>query len=41
MSKKLVNELEMLVNSLKSGDASNQELSITALAERIANNLHG
>jgi len=40
MSKKLVNELEMLVNSLKSGDASNQELSITALAERIANNLH-
>jgi len=40
MSKKLVNELEMLANSLKSGDASNQELSITALAERIANNLH-
>jgi len=40
MSKKLVNELEMLANSLKSGAASNQELSITALAERIANNLH-
>jgi hypothetical protein len=39
MSKKLVNELEMLTNSLKSGDASNQELSIPALAERIAKTL--
>lgn len=40
MSKKLVHEFEMLANSLKSGDASNQELSITKLADRIANTLH-
>src|ERR1700745_3133566 len=31
MSKKLVHEFETLANSLKSGDASNQELSITKL----------
>jgi hypothetical protein len=40
MSKKLVHEFEMLASSLKSGDASNQELSITKLADRIANTLH-
>ncbi len=40
MSKKLVAELEMLANSLRSGDASNQQLSIAALAERIAKTLH-
>jgi hypothetical protein len=40
MSQKLVHEFEMLANSLKSGDASNQELSIPALAERIAKTLH-
>jgi GAF domain-containing protein len=39
MSKKLVHEFEMLANSLKSGDASNQELSISKLADRIANTL--
>src|SRR5258708_40138347 len=38
-AKKLVNKLEMLANSLKSGDASNPELSISALAERIAKTL--
>jgi GAF domain-containing protein len=40
MSQKLVHEFEILANSLKSGDASNQELSIPALAERIAKTLH-
>ena len=40
MSKKLLHEFEILANSLKSGDASNQELSIPALAERIAKTLH-
>ena len=40
MSKKLEHEFEILANSLKSGDASNQELSIPALAERIAKTLH-
>jgi hypothetical protein len=40
MSKKLSDELEILASSLKSGDASNQQLSISALAERIANSLH-
>jgi transcriptional regulator with GAF, ATPase, and Fis domain len=40
MSKKLVDEFEILANSLKSGDASNQELSISVLAERIAKTLH-
>jgi GAF domain-containing protein len=40
MSKKLVHEFERLADSLKSGDASNQELSIPALAERIAKTLH-
>src|ERR1700757_5177850 len=39
MSKKLVHEFETLANSLKSGDASNQELSISKLADRIANTL--
>jgi transcriptional regulator with GAF, ATPase, and Fis domain len=40
MSKNLVAELEVLANSLQSGDASNQQLSISALAERIAKTLH-
>jgi transcriptional regulator with GAF, ATPase, and Fis domain len=40
MSKNLVAELEILANSLQSGDASNQQLSISALAERIAKTLH-
>jgi GAF domain-containing protein len=40
MSKKLADELEILASSLKSGDASNQQLSISALAERIAKSLH-
>ena len=40
MSKKLEHEFEILFSSLKSGDASNQELSIPALAERIAKTLH-
>jgi len=40
MSKKLEHEFEILANSLKSGDAANQELSIPALAERIAKTLH-
>ncbi len=40
MSTKLVQEFEMLANSLKSGDASSQELSISKLADRIANTLH-
>jgi GAF domain-containing protein len=40
MSKKLADELEILASSLKSGDASNQQLSISALAERIAKHLH-
>jgi GAF domain-containing protein len=39
MSKKLVHEFEILANSLKSGDASNQELSIPAPAARIAKTL--
>ncbi len=40
MSKKLEHEFEILADRLKSGDASNQELSIPALAERIAKTLH-
>src|SRR6267378_4414424 len=40
MSKKLEHEFEILANIVKSGDASNQELSIPALAERIAKTLH-
>jgi GAF domain-containing protein len=40
MTKKLVQEFEMLANSLKSGDAANQELSIPALAGQIAKSLH-
>jgi GAF domain-containing protein len=40
MSKKLEHEFEILANSLKSGDAANRELSIPALAERIAETLH-
>jgi len=40
MSKKLADEFEILASSLKSGDASNQQLSISALAERIAKSLH-
>jgi GAF domain-containing protein len=40
MSKKLADEFEVLAGSLKSGDASNQQLSISALAERIAKSLH-
>jgi transcriptional regulator with GAF, ATPase, and Fis domain len=40
MSRNLVAELEILANSLQTGDASNQQLSISALAERIAKALH-
>src|SRR6201982_1002863 len=40
MSKKLADEFEILASSLKSGDASNQQLSISAVAERIAKSLH-
>jgi GAF domain-containing protein len=40
MNKKLADELEILASNLKSGDASNQQLSISALAERIAKSLH-
>jgi hypothetical protein len=39
MSNKLVHEFEILGNSLKSGEASNQELSIPAPAARIAKTL--
>ena len=39
MSKKLAHEFEILANSLKSGYASNQELSIPALVARIAKTL--
>jgi hypothetical protein len=38
-SKKLLHEFEILANGLKSGDASNQELSIPAPAARIAKTL--
>jgi len=40
MSKSLAAEFELLANSLKSGDATNNQLSIPALADRIAKNLH-
>jgi hypothetical protein len=40
MSKSLAAELEVIANSLKSGDAANQQFSIPALAERIAKHLH-
>ena len=36
MSKSLAAEFEVIANSLKSGDAANSQLSISALAERIA-----
>jgi hypothetical protein len=36
MSKSLAAEFEVIANSLKSGDAANSQLSIVALAERIA-----
>jgi hypothetical protein len=39
LSKKLVHQFEILANRLKSGDASNQELSIPAPAARIAKTL--
>jgi hypothetical protein len=40
MSKSFAAELEVIANSLKSGDTANKELSISAIAERIAQNLH-
>jgi len=40
MSKSFAAELEIIANSLKSGDSANKELSISAIAERIAQNLH-
>ena len=40
MSKSVAAELELIANSLKSGDTANQQLSISAIAERIAKNLH-
>jgi hypothetical protein len=40
MSTSLAAEFELLANSLTSGDAANRQLSIPALAERIAKNLH-
>jgi hypothetical protein len=39
MTKSLATEFEALANSLKTGDAANNQLSIPALAERIAKNL--
>ena len=39
MTKSLASEFEALANSLKTGDAANNQLSIPALAERIAKNL--
>ncbi len=36
MSKSLAAEFEVIANSLQSGDAANSQLSISALAERIA-----
>jgi GAF domain len=39
MSNQLADEFETLANNLVSGDASNQQLSISALAERIATTL--
>ena len=39
MSKSLAAEFEVLAKSLKTGDAANAQLSIPALAERIAKNL--
>ena len=40
MSKSLAAEFELLANSLKSGEATNNQLSIPALADRIAKNLY-
>ena len=40
MTKSLAAELELLANRMTSEDAGNQQLSIAALAERIAKNLH-
>jgi hypothetical protein len=39
MSNQLADEFEILANNLVAGDASNQQLSISALAERIATTL--
>jgi hypothetical protein len=39
LSKSLAAEFEVIANSLKSGDAANSQLSISALAERIAKEL--
>jgi hypothetical protein len=39
MSNSLAAEFEALANRLKTGDAANDQLSIPALADRIANNL--
>ena len=36
MSKSLASEFEVIANSLKSGDAANSQLSIAALADRVA-----
>jgi GAF domain-containing protein len=40
MSKNFAAELEMIAKSLVSGDAANQELSLSTIAERIAKILH-
>ena len=40
MSKNLAAEFEVIANSLHSGDAANSQLSIAALAARIAKDLH-
>jgi GAF domain-containing protein len=40
MSKNFAAELEMIAKCLVSGDAANQELSISTIAERISKNLH-
>jgi len=40
MSKSLAAELELLANSLTTGDANNSQLSIPALAESMAKNFH-
>ena len=40
MSKSLAAELELLANSLTTGDANNSQLSIPALAEGMAKNFH-
>jgi hypothetical protein len=40
MTKSLAAELELLANRMTSDEAGNQQLSIPALAERIAKNLY-